>query len=148
MLRLPPFRYLAPGTIEQAAAMLAGEGEAAMLVAGGTDLYPNMKRRQFTPPVLIGLRNLPELKYIAGTPESGLRLGSGVPLATLSEHPFVRASYPALASAAGLVSTPQLRNAGTIGGNLLLDTRCNYYNQNEFWRKSIGYCMKKDGDIC
>jgi 4-hydroxybenzoyl-CoA reductase subunit beta len=119
-----------------------------MLVAGGTDLYPNMKRRQFTPAVLIGLRNLPELKYIAGTPESGLRLGSGVTLTTIAEHPLIREFYPALASAAGLVSTPQLRNAGTIGGNLLLDTRCNYYNQTEFWRNSIGYCMKRDGDTC
>lgn len=148
MLRLPPFRYLAPRTLDEAARMFASEGTEAMLVAGGTDLYPNMKRRQFTPPVLIGLRNLPELKYIAGTPESGLRVGSGVTLATLAGHPVVRAHYPALASAAGLVSTPQLRNAGTIGGNLLLDTRCNYYNQTEFWRNSIGYCMKRDGDTC
>ena len=148
MLRLPPFRYLAPRTLDEAAHMLTQEGEAAMLVAGGTDLYPNMKRRQFTPPVLIGLRNLPELKYITGTPESGLRLGSGVTLTTLAEHPFVRQVYPALATAAGSVSTPQLRNAGTIGGNLLLDTRCNYYNQTEFWRNSIGYCMKRDGDTC
>jgi 4-hydroxybenzoyl-CoA reductase subunit beta len=128
--------------------MLAQEGEQAMLVAGGTDLYPNMKRRQFTPPVLVGLRNIAELKNITGTPESGLRIGSGVTLTILAEHPLVRAHYPALAEAAGLVSTPQLRNAGTIGGNLLLDTRCNYYNQTEFWRHSIGYCMKKDGDVC
>jgi 4-hydroxybenzoyl-CoA reductase subunit beta len=148
MLRLPPFRYLAPRTLDEAAHMLAQEGKDAMLVAGGTDLYPNMKRRQFTPPVLIGLRNLPELKFIAGTPESGLRLGSGVTLTTLAEHPLVREYYSALATAAGLVSTPQLRNAGTIGGNLLLDTRCNYYNQSEFWRNSIGYCMKRDGDTC
>lgn len=148
MLRLPPFRYLAPRTLDEAARMLAQEGEASMLVAGGTDLYPNMKRRQFTPPVLIGLRNLPELKFLTGSPESGLRIGSGVTLTTLAEHPLVREHYPALATAAGLVSTPQLRNAGTIGGNLLLDTRCNYYNQTEFWRNAIGYCMKRDGDIC
>lgn len=148
MLRLPPFRYLAPRTLEEAASMLAQEGDEAMLVAGGTDLYPNMKRRQFTPPVLIGLRNLPELQYIMGTPEQGLRIGAGVTLTTLSEHPLIRESYPALATAAGLVSTPQLRNAGTLGGNLLLDTRCNYYNQTEFWRHSIGYCMKRDGDTC
>lgn len=148
MLRLPPFRYLAPRTLDEAAHMLTQEGDAAMLVAGGTDLYPNMKRRQFTPPVLIGLRNLPELKYIAGTPEDGLRIGSGVTLTELSEHPLVREHYTALAVAAGLVSTPQLRNSGTIGGNLLLDTRCNYYNQTEFWRNSIGYCMKRDGNIC
>jgi 4-hydroxybenzoyl-CoA reductase subunit beta len=148
MLRLPPFRYLAPGTIKQAAAMLAGEGEHAMLVAGGTDLYPNMKRRQFTPPVLIGLRGIVALKRIDGSPEKGMRIGAGVTLTTLAEHPLLQQHYPALATAAAAVSTPQLRNAGTIGGNVLLDTRCNYYNQTEFWRHSIGYCMKKDGDIC
>lgn len=148
MLRLPFFRYLTPQTLDEAAHMLTQEGAAAMVVAGGTDLYPNMKRRQFSPSVLIGLRNLPELRYIVGTPETGLRIGSGVTLTTLAEHPVVQEHYPALATAARLVSTPQLRNAGTIGGNLLLDTRCNYYNQTEFWRHSIGYCMKKDGDIC
>jgi len=119
-----------------------------MLVAGGTDLFPNMKRRQFTPPVVIGLRAIPSLKSIDGSTEQGLRIGSGVTLTTLAEHPLVLRHYPALATAAGSVSTPQLRNVGTIGGNLFLDTRCNYYNQTEFWRQSIGYCMKKDGDVC
>ncbi len=148
MLRLPPFRYLAPGTIEQATQMLAQEGEQAMLVAGGTDLYPNMKRRQFTPPVLIGLRGIVALKHISGSPEQGMRVGAGVTLTTLANHPAFIEHYAALATASGSVSTPQLRNMGTIGGNLLLDTRCNYYNQTEFWRHSIDYCMKKDGEIC
>src|SRR5579875_364528 len=148
MLRLPPFRYLAPRTVEQAARMLAQEGEQAMPVAGGTDLYPNMKRRQFTPAVLIGLRGIQELKGISGSPEQGMRIGAGVTLSTLADHPLIRRHYPALATAAGSVSTPQLRNMGTLGGNLLLDTRCNYYNQTEFWRHSIGYCMKKDGEVC
>ncbi|HEY6410569.1 MAG TPA: FAD binding domain-containing protein, partial [Ktedonobacteraceae bacterium] len=148
MLRLPPFRYMAPRDLDEAAQMLALEGEQAMLVAGGTDLYPNMKRRQFTPPVLIGLRGIPALQHISGSPEQGMHAGAGVTLSTLAAHPLIQQNYPALATAAGSVSTPQLRNAGTIGGNLLLDTRCNYYNQTEFWRHSIGYCMKKDGDIC
>jgi 4-hydroxybenzoyl-CoA reductase subunit beta len=148
MLRLPPFRFMAPRRLEEAARMLAQEGEQAMLVAGGTDLYPNMKRRQFTPPVLIGLRGISALQDISGSPEQGVRVGAGVTLSTLAAHPLIAQHYPALATAAGSVSTPQLRNAGTIGGNILLDTRCNYYNQTEFWRQSIGYCMKKDGDIC
>ncbi len=148
MLRLPPFRYLAPRTMEQATQMLAQEAEQAMLVAGGTDLYPNMKRRQFTPPVLIGLRGLAELKHINGSPEQGMRVGAGVTLTSLAEYPVLMQYYPALATAAGSVSTPQLRNMGTIGGNIFLDTRCNYYNQTEFWRHSIDYCMKKDGDVC
>ena len=148
MLRLPPFRYLAPRNLDEAARMLAGEGSPAMLVAGGTDLYPNMKRRQFTPPVLIGLRQVAALKQISGSSEQGYRLGAGVTLTTIAEHPALQEYYPALTTAAGSVSTPQLRNMGTIGGNVLLDTRCNYYNQTEFWRQSIGYCMKKDGAIC
>src|SRR2546423_14703940 len=141
MLRLPPFRYLAPGTIEQATRMLAQEGEQAMLVAGGTDLYPNMKRRQFTPQVLIGLRAIPTLHSISGSPEQGMRVGAGVTLSTLATHAFILQHYPALATAAGSVSTPQLRNAGTIGGNLLLDTRCNYYNQTEFCGNLLGYFL-------
>jgi 4-hydroxybenzoyl-CoA reductase subunit beta len=148
MLRLPPFQYRAPRSLDEAAQMLSQEGERAMLVAGGTDLFPNMKRRQFTPPVLIGLRAIPTLKSIHGSAEQGLRIGSGVTLTRLAEHPLLLEHYPALAAAAGSVSTPQLRNVGTIGGNLFLDTRCNYYNQTEFWRQSIGYCMKKDGDVC
>lgn len=148
MLRLPPFRYLAPSTLAEATRMLSEEGEQAMLVAGGTDLYPNMKRRQFTPQMLIGIGNLPELSHIEGSPKDGMRIGAGVTLTRLAEHPSIQNAYPALAIAAGSVSTLQLRNMGTLGGNILLDTRCNYYNQSEFWRHSIGYCMKKDGKIC
>lgn len=148
MLRLPPFSYKAPHTINEAAQMLAQEGEQAMLVAGGTDLFPNMKRRQFTPPIVIGLRNISSLKTITGSPEQGFRIGSGVTLTKLSEDPQLTQYYSALTTAASSVSTPQLRNVGTIGGNLFLDTRCNYYDQTEFWRQSIGYCMKKDGDVC
>lgn len=148
MLRLPPFRYLAPRTLDQALHLLAEEGEQAMPVAGGTDLYPNMKRRQVTPPVLVGLCGIEALKRIEGSAQEGLRIGAGVRLATVAAHPLVQQRYSALATAAASVSTPQLRNMGTLGGNLLLDTRCNYYNQTEFWRQSIGYCMKKDGDIC
>src|SRR5438128_2173760 len=109
MLRLPPFRYLAPRSLEEAAQMLAQEGEQAMLVAGGTDLFPNMKRRQFTPQVLIGLRNIAALKSISGSPEQGFRIGAGVTLSRLAEYPALLVYYPALATAAGSVSTPQLR---------------------------------------
>jgi 4-hydroxybenzoyl-CoA reductase subunit beta len=134
--------------LEQALELLAEEGEQAMPVAGGTDLYPNMKRRQLTPPVLLGLRGIETLGHIAGSPQEGMRLGAGVTLAAVAAHPLLQQAYTALSSAAAAVSTPQLRNMGTLGGNLLLDTRCNYYNQTEFWRQSIGYCLKKDGDIC
>src|SRR5207244_6232458 len=87
-------------------------------------------------------------KHIGCSAEDGMRVGAGVTLTTLANHPVILEHYEALAIASGSVSTPQLRNMGTIGGNLLLDTRCNYYNQTEFWRNSVDYCMKKDGDIC
>lgn len=146
MLRLPAFEYLAPQSLSEAVSLMASHGTEAMYVAGGTDLYPNMKRRQFEPKTLIGLRGLRELRGVRANGE--LRIGAGVTLAQLAAQPDVKRAYPALATAAGLVSTPQLRNMGTYGGNLCLDTRCNYYNQTYFWRKAIGFCMKKDGDIC
>ena len=146
MMRLPPFRYVAPRTPREAAGMLADGGPEAMAVAGGTDLYPNMKRRQFTPRVLVGLRGLGGMAGIRVN--GGLTIGALATLTEVAEHPLVSLRWPAVARAAGLVSSPPLRNAGTMGGNLCVDTRCNYYNQSEFWRASIGYCMKRDGDIC
>src|SRR3972149_3058470 len=148
MLRLPPFEYFAPRTVAEAVSLLAERGPEAMIVAGGTDLYPNMKRRQFEPKALVGLRAISELKRMEGDVERGLTIGAGMTLTQVSRHPMLTQAYPALAHAAGVVSTAQLRNMGTIGGNLCVDTRCNYYNQTYHWRKSIGFCMKKDGDIC
>jgi 4-hydroxybenzoyl-CoA reductase subunit beta len=148
VLRLPPFTYLAPKSVGEAVRMLAEHGAEAMVVAGGTDLFPNLKRRQFDASVLVGLRGLGELGGVRGDAARGLTVGAGTTLTHLSEHPLIREHFPALATAAGLVSTPQLRNMGTIGGNVCLDTRCNYYNQSFEWRRAIGFCLKKDGDIC
>jgi 4-hydroxybenzoyl-CoA reductase subunit beta len=146
MMRLPYFRYHAPRTIEEAADFLARSPDDTMVVAGGTDLLPNMKRRQQVPTTLIGLRNVTGLRQIRH--DDGARIGAGVTLAALVRDARVRAGYPGLWQAAAQVATPQLRNMGTIGGNLCLDTRCNYYNQNHEWRKAIDFCMKKDGVIC
>ena len=148
MMRLPAFRYLAPDSVAGAAQLMAEHGPAAMLVAGGTDLYPNMKRRQFEPSVLVGLRGLRELIGVGPTATGGLRIGAGTTLTAVARHPEVVAAFPALATAAGVVSTPILRNMGTLGGNVCVDTRCNYYNQSYQWRKAVNFCMKKDGDIC
>jgi 4-hydroxybenzoyl-CoA reductase subunit beta len=146
MLRLPSFEYLAPRTLNEAVEMLTQHGPEAMLVAGGTDLFPNMKRRLFTPQKLIGLGAIAELKQFEAN--GAVTLGAGLTLTQITRHSLIVERYPALATAAGLVSTPQLRNMGTIGGNLCLDTRCTYYNQTEPWREALGYCMKKDGHIC
>ncbi len=148
MMRLPPFTYLAPVSVADAAKLMADHGANAMLVAGGTDLYPNMKRRQFEPHVLVGLRGIKELVGVRGSGQTGISIGSGTTLTAVSRHPEVSRQYPALAAAAGMVSTPQLRNMGTLGGNVCVDTRCNYYNQSYQWRKAVNFCMKKDGDIC
>ena len=113
-----------------------------MAVAGGTDLYPNMKRRQFTPEVLVSLRRALSRDVRANGPATGLAIGAGATLTSVSAHPAIRERYAALAIAAGLVSTPQLRNMGTIGGNVCLDTRCNWYDESLFWRTAEGFCMK------
>ena len=149
MLRLPPFEYHAPSNIAEAVALKAELGDSAMYSAGGTDLFPNMKRRQFTPQNLIGLTDLQELRIISEEKSAnGLLIGSGVSLSEVAQHAEIRERFPALAQAAALVSAPQLRNMGTLGGNLCLDTRCNYYNQTFQWRKALGFCLKKDGDTC
>lgn len=148
MLRLPPFRLVEPRSIDQAIAAHAEAGHGAMYVAGGTDLYPNMKRRQQTPTTVISLARIEALTEISGSPEAGVQIGAGVTLTRLARHPMIAQHYPAVARAAALVSTPLLRNMGTIGGNLLLDTRCNYYDQTYEWRKAINFCMKKDGEVC
>ena len=151
MMRLPHFKYHAPRTVREAAELLAAPG-GAMLVAGGTDLLPNMKRRQQVPATLIGLRRIDELRTIHPSSSNderlGVAIGAGVTLTELVRHPRIRESYGALWQAASQVATPHLRNMGTLGGNLCLDTRCNYYDQSYEWRKSIDFCMKKDGEIC
>ena len=149
MLRLPSFRYLRPTTLNEALRMKSDAGPEGTYVAGGTDLYPNMKRRQQEPKTVISLMGVAELEsWKDGKSEGGIVLGSCMTLTTLSNIPTVQHSYSAVATAAALVSTPLLRNMGTLGGNLCLDTRCNYYDQTYEWRKAIDFCMKKDGHIC
>jgi 4-hydroxybenzoyl-CoA reductase subunit beta len=150
MLRLPSFTYLQPKTVAEALRMKADAGADGMYVAGGTDLYPNMKRRHQEPRVVISLMGIADIKATEGRKDgTGMTtVGTGITLTQLSALPSFRRSYQAVAHAAELVSTPLLRNMGTLGGNLCLDTRCNYYNQNYEWRKAIDFCMKKDGAIC
>jgi len=147
MIRLPEFTYIAPHTVDAAARLLAEHGREAMPVAGGTDLFPNMKRRQMEPKVLVSIRGIRELQGVRGSSD-GWTIGAGTTLSAVTAHPGIARDFPAVATAAGLVSSPQLQNMGTIGGNVCVDTRCNYYNQSYEWRKAIGFCMKKDGDIC
>jgi 4-hydroxybenzoyl-CoA reductase subunit beta len=145
MMRLPLFTYLAPRSLAEAAELLAEHQPDVMVVAGGTDLLPSMKRRQRQPRMVIGLRRVPELRGVSEAEDGSLRIGAMATLATVAGDPRVRARYPALSTAAALGSTPHLRLMGTIGGNLCLDTRCTYYDQSEHWRSSISFCMKCPG---
>jgi len=138
-MRLPWFDHRRPRSVAEVSKILAGEGPQAMLIAGGTDLLPNMKRRHQTPGVLVSLKGIESLRKANGT------LGSGL---TLSDILGMEKIPSGLRQAAAQVATPHLRNMGTLGGNLCLDTRCTYYNQNYEWRQAIDFCLKKDGDTC
>ena len=146
MMRLPWFDYRAVATAEEASRVLAGEGPQAMLFSGGTDLLPNMKRRHQTPRVLVSVRNVAAMRELAD--DGPVSLGGALTLSELVASATVRERYRGLWQAAAQVATPHLRNMGTIGGNLCLDTRCTYYNPNEEWRKAIDYCLKRDGSTC
>ena len=147
-MRLPKFSYRTPRTIAEAVKIIGDTGPESQFVAGGTDLYPNMKRRQQMPKTVISVMRLPELNGVTGDGSKGLVIGASITLTEICENEIIKRDYPVIASAARTISTPILRNMGTIGGNLLLDTRCNYYDQNYEWRKAINFCLKKDGDVC
>jgi 4-hydroxybenzoyl-CoA reductase subunit beta len=147
MMRLPLFAFRAPSTLEEAARILHGEGPDTMPLAGGTDLLPNMKRRQQVPHTLLSLRNIDALREFHSG-KSGLRLGACLTLSEIASDARFRKGATALAQAAAQVATPHIRNMATLGGNLCLDTRCNYYDQTYEWRKAINFCMKKDGVTC
>ena len=159
MLRLHEYRYHRPRSLADALVLL-GEHEDALAISGGTDLMPSMKHRLFTPRHLVGLKGIPELHGIGSADAEGhpveegaaeatqLVIGACATLSEIARSPLVRRHFPSLATAAGHVAGPQIRNQGTLGGNLCLDTRCTYYNQSFFWRQALGFCLKKDGDVC
>jgi len=148
MLRLPAFNFHQPSTIEEAVSLLAADPGNTRVVAGGTDLFPNMKRRHQSAESVVSLRGIGALRGITEADDGGLIIGATTTLDAITRDERVQKCYPALATAVASISSPVLRNAGTIGGNLCLDTRCTYYNQNEEWRRSIDYCMKEQGETC
>jgi 4-hydroxybenzoyl-CoA reductase subunit beta len=147
VLRLHEYEYHRPPSLDGVLELLGTHAGDVMVIAGGTDLMPNMKHGLFTPAHVVALKQLPELRGIDVDGEA-LSIGASETLSHVAAHPLVRRHAPSLARAAGLVAGPQLRNMGTIGGNVCLDTRCTYYNQTRFWRGALGYCLKKDGDTC
>jgi 4-hydroxybenzoyl-CoA reductase subunit beta len=147
MMRLPLFEFRAPRTLDEAARILDGQGPNTMPLAGGTDLLPNMKRGQQVPRTLMSLRHVEGLRQIQLS-DSASRLGACLTLTEIVDDPRFRNGLTALSQAAAQVATPHIRNMATLGGNLCLDTRCNYYDQNYEWRKAINFCLKKDGTTC
>lgn len=148
MLRLPSFDYQQPESIEQAAEILSADPENTRVVAGGTDLWPNMKRRHQSAETVVSLGHVEGVFGIKAEADGQFVIGAMTTLADILQSTEVCAAYPGFARAVQSVSSTPLRNTGTLGGNLCLDTRCTYYNQSEEWRRSIDYCMKERGEVC
>jgi 4-hydroxybenzoyl-CoA reductase subunit beta len=148
---LSGFSLFRPRTLADALATLdkhAGEGaRATRILAGGTDLLPSMRQKLFEPEHVLDLRRIDELRGIRET-ELGVEIGALTTLREVELSQLLKNQYSVLTEAASAVASPVLRNMGTIGGNICLDTRCLWYNQSLAWRKSCGYCIKKDGDLC
>src|SRR5579884_18382 len=147
-MSLPSFKLLRPRSLRQAVDYLARYGNDLMILAGGTDLLPSMKQKLFTPAYLMDIRGIEEISGIHVRPGAGMEIGALTPLSAIEDSEFIRRNYRVLHEAAMTVASPILRNMGTLGGNICLDTRCVWYNQSLQWRKSCGFCIKKDGDLC
>lgn len=147
-MSLPQFKLLRPRTIEEALGFLASHVGNVRVLAGGTDLIPSMRQKLFEPEFVLDLRQVAEMKGIHPQPGSGVEIGALTTLTQIERSDFLRQHYPVLTEAAKTVASPVLRNMGTIGGNICLDTRCLWYNQSLTWRKACGFCIKKDGDLC
>jgi len=117
------------------------------VLAGGTDLIPSMRQKLFEPEYVLDLRGVSELRGIRPQAD-GVEIGALTTIRAIERSDFLRQRYSVLTEAAATVASPVLRNMGTIGGNICLDTRCLWYNQSLTWRKGCGFCIKKDGDLC
>ncbi len=161
-MSLPQFKLLRPRTVDEAVSLLAKHGDRVAagdlpahvpahnvrIVAGGTDLIPSMRQKLFEPQYVLDIRHIAELKGIREQQGTGVEIGALTSLTTIEHSYLLRRRYPVLTEAAATVASPLLRNMGTIGGNVCLDTRCLWYNQSLTWRKGCGFCIKKDGDLC
>jgi 4-hydroxybenzoyl-CoA reductase subunit beta len=148
MMTLPAIDVLRPQSVAEAVALLAAH-PGARLLAGGTDIVPNLKYGMYETRHLVALRGLSrELRYVRVESDGEIRLGALCTIDELAREATVREKLPALADACSQVAGPQLRRMGTLGGNLCLDTRCVYINQTYFWRSALGFCLKKDGTLC
>lgn len=147
MLPLRNFALSKPQTITELKEELLQASPLTKIMAGGTDMLPNLKHGLYDIDRIISLKKIKELEYLDITPES-LSLGANITLDQISTHILIKKFFPGLSYAASQIASPQIRRMGTVGGNICLDTRCVYFNQSEFWRSALGYCLKKDGEHC
>ena len=147
-MSLPQFKLLTAETAKAAVELLAMYAGRIRVLAGGTDLIPSMQQKLFEPEYVLDVRRIAEMKGIHERPGRGVEIGALTTLTTIQHSRLLRHRYPVLTEAAGTVASPILRNMGTIGGNICLDTRCLWYNQSLTWRQACGFCIKKDGDLC
>jgi 4-hydroxybenzoyl-CoA reductase subunit beta len=147
-LSLPQFKLLRPRSVREALEHLGEHGGGLRILAGGTDLIPSMKQRLFEPEYVLDLRRVTEMRGIRRQPDGSVEIGALTTIRSIERSEWLREHFPVLSEAAATVASPVLRNMGTIGGNICLDTRCLWYNQSLTWRKGCGFCIKKDGDLC
>jgi len=147
-LSLPEFKLLRPRSVDEAVDLLAKYAPDIQVIAGGTDLVPSMRQKLFAPRYVLDIRGIRELRGIGSRSGGGIEIGALTTLTEVEHSNFLRQHYPVLVEAAATVASPILRNMGTLGGNICLDTRCLWYNQSLTWRKGCGFCIKKDGNIC
>ena len=147
-MSLPQFKLLRPRGIEEAVDHLGEHAANVRVLAGGTDLIPSMRQKLFEPEHVLELRGIAALGGIKPKPNGGVEIGALTTLRAIERSAYLRQHFPVLTEAASAVASPVLRNMGTIGGNICLDTRCLWYNQSLTWRKGCGFCIKKDGDLC
>jgi 4-hydroxybenzoyl-CoA reductase subunit beta len=147
-VNLPHFDYHAPDTLAECARLLAGYGTDADILAGGTDLFVRMKYGLTTPSLLVSLSNIDGMEGVSCDIDNGLIIGARAGLEDLARSPIIIEKYPAIADAASLVATRQIRHMATVGGNLLQHTRCFYYNRSATWGKAVPACIKRAGDVC
>jgi 4-hydroxybenzoyl-CoA reductase subunit beta len=146
-MSLSEFQLARPRTLPDALAHLNDHAGDTRVLAGGTDLLPSMRQKLFEPGHVLDLRQIKEIKGIRET-EQGIEVGALTTLHEIEHSALLCERYPVLVEAAKTVASPLIRHMGTIGGNICLDTRCLWYNQSLTWRKSCGFCIKKDGDLC
>lgn len=144
-VHLPTFEYVTPFTLDEVAALLSDPGRNVVIIGGGTDLVPKMKRNQILPSTLVSLAEIGELHGIRIDDEGNCIIGAST---TISEIAGSSVVPSAISDAALSIASPQIRNTATLGGNLCLDTRCNYIDMSESWRLASGFCLKDGGDTC